>query len=247
MDALVVINPDGSFSYKPVKNSVLIKQKQSLNNKVDFDFQQGSPKNIFKPTIQDISKAIEKTAVSNPEAYKSLKVADKAYSEWADTFNNDYLKPFRDESNKNYSKLYKSAQDFDEFNQINKALSRSKKGQQISRAIKRDLVNSKLEPFFEQEKIHETLGEKFSNTLDELSAVLSPEELAYIKSKTRSARKTATKGVADQLFKKGYLKKKQEWLKKPENLLKLGKMAAQGIGVGGSVIGAAKTILDSTK
>lgn len=230
-DSLYVKNPDGSFSYKPIKNSVLIKQKQSLQNKVDFDFQHGSPKNIFKPTIEDISTALERTGAKNPEAYQALKDADKAYGEWANTFNNDYIKPIRDKTNKSYSKLFKDVENIDNFNQLDEVLKLSNKGKQISSALKRDVVNRKLGKYLGTGKTHLTLGEDFANELDELSAILSPEELGFIKNKMRVARRTEMNDLAKNLKEKGLIKKGMEWVLDPTNAPKILKSLGYGTGV----------------
>jgi hypothetical protein len=144
---LAVKDPMGGISgYQPISNQTLIDQVQSLRQKIDYDFAHGDTRNIFKPIIEDLQNSVIRAAQNSPEALQAFNKARQSYKNWAEEFDNDYVRPFRDRTNKNYSKLYKSAQDIDEFNMLRSVLDKSKQGNKIQRAVLRDLVENKLKP-----------------------------------------------------------------------------------------------------
>lgn len=161
--------------YKPVNNQILIDQIQSLRQKIDYDFAHGDTRNIFKPVINDLQKSVRAAAErNNPEALEAFDKARTAYREWAEKFDNDYIRPFRDRSNKDFSKSFKGSLNPDEFNQISPILKMSENGKMLEAALKRELVNSKLEEFLKNPK--KATGDAFNKALRELEAVISPQE-----------------------------------------------------------------------
>jgi hypothetical protein len=242
IDRLSVRTPNGGFDYKPISNQSLIDQVQNLREKIDFDFAHGSPKNIIKPVISDINEAAIKSAGKHPTALKALQDANSSYAEWADVFDNDIIRPFRDKSNKQYSGLYKASSDLDKFNVIKDALSRSEKGIKLSNSLKRDIVESRLMPYFEDMK--KTLGEGFQDTISELEAVASPKELGEIKNILNKNRKfMGQRFLKKAKFDKTAFERLKSWATKPENILKVVKTAGGASGA----LEVGKLMLESTK
>ncbi len=191
---LIVKNKKGKIvGYKPISNQILIEQNQALKGKVDYDFAHGNPNNIFKPFIGEIEEAILLTAQEqNPEAFKALEAAKAKYAKWSDTFNNDYLRPWRDRSNKDFSKSYKGMLDLDEYNQIAPILNATEDGVVLAKAAKRDLVDKYLKEFYKNPS--SANKKELETTLRELESVLTPEETKSISKILESPRKRNIKG-----------------------------------------------------
>ena len=165
--------------YRPVSNQELIDQAKSLRKQqIEYDFSHGESGNIFLPTIQDIENSVQGAAKGNLKALKAGEAAKTSYKEWAETFNNDYIRPWRNKSNKDFSKLYKSSMDLDEYNMVKNALDKSPGGEKIAQSIKRDLVNTKLKSFSDK-GFRGTEG--VEEALSELDAVLTPQESSKLR------------------------------------------------------------------
>ncbi len=156
---------------------VLSNIKRSLSDKVNYDFAQAQPTGIFKPTIAILENAIQQTLSKNPEALEAYNAAKQSYAEWADTYKNDYLRPFLDKSNKDYEKLFKSSMNPDEFNQLKKAL-KSKNGKKYENAILREFVENQIAPFTQPGRID---YDKFNEVLRRLRGVITPQQLGKVK------------------------------------------------------------------
>ncbi len=189
LDDVAEVYGDRIVGFKPINNQILIDQVQSLRQKIDYDFTHGNAKNIFKPTINDLQDAARTAAehAGNKEALTSFDEARAAYKDWADTFDNDYLRPIRNVQNRDYSKMFKGSLDVDEFNELNKILQKSPEGQQIASALKRDLVNKSLGKY--EAKTAQSSIKDFDKDLKELSAVITPEEATEVRNKFLEAKK----------------------------------------------------------
>ena len=191
MKKLVSRDKEGNITgYLPVNNQTLIDQIQSLRQIIDYDFSHGNTKNIFRPLINNLQEAVYQTAERSgaTEASKAFSEARNAYRNWAETFDNPYIRPFRDKSNKDFSKLYKSSVDTDEFNVLNSILSETPEGSNISQALRRDIVEKKLSPFLENSQ--KANPKEFDTAVRELEAVISPEEADQVRNIFNDARKT---------------------------------------------------------
>jgi hypothetical protein len=172
------LSPEDSsiLGYQRISNQVLFDQARSLRYHLDYDFAHGNVKGIFKPTIDALEEAAQTAASQsgNEGAYQAHTAAKAAYKEWATLYNNDYIRPFRDRSNLDYSKLFKSALDIDEFRAIDQVLSRSNAGQHVSDQVKRSMVEKNLKKYIDQPKIH--ISPDFKTSMRELSPVLTPDQ-----------------------------------------------------------------------
>ncbi len=175
------------IEYLPINNQTLIDQIQSLRQIIDFDFHHGDAKNIFRPLINDLQDAAIRSAeeMGHPEAAEALNNARMAYRSWVEAFDNDYIRPFRDTSNQDFSKLYKSAMDFDEANMVRKILGLSDNGQRLAAASTREIVEKQLSKFFENPR--SVSPREFNTILRELEAVITPEQAQQIRDQFTNA------------------------------------------------------------
>lgn len=192
LDSLAEYNARGEegkafVGYKPISNQTLLEQAKSLRQKIDYDFAHGNAKNIFKPTIGQLEEAALNAAKDsgNLQAAESLVEAKKLYKDWAETFDSDYVRPFRDVTNKDYSKLFKGALDIDEANVLKDILVKSSEGEELAKATSRELVEKHLGKFFDNPGSLAT--DEFNKALREIEALISPEESKAIKDAFKSA------------------------------------------------------------
>jgi hypothetical protein len=179
-----------AIGWKPVNNKVLLDQAKALRYSMDFDFAHGNPTGILQPLVNLLEEAAQNGAVSvgNEAAVAANKAAKQAYREWADLYRNDLIKSYRDVGNFKYQKTFDDSLNVDNFIQLDKVLSRSNAGQQLSAQTRRELINKELNPFFKNPK--ESLTEKFTEVLDELEPVLKPGERQKIINQFNEAKKT---------------------------------------------------------
>jgi hypothetical protein len=189
LNDLVVMEEGEIVGYKLYNNQDLINQTKSLRQRVDFDFAQGSPKAIFKPTIS----AIEEAAIDAAQMAESSAAADSiidsklAYREWTTKYNNDKINPYRNRTNRDYSKLYSRNTDVDNFNRMKDLISHDPLGKEILSSTKRQIVDQKLNKVLENPRNIHRLD--LDNTYLELDSVLSPSELAGVKGEVEATAK----------------------------------------------------------
>lgn len=179
--------------YRPISNQTLIDQVQSLRQKIDYDFAHGNASNIFRPVINDLQDAVTIAAKKNPEALEAINAARKEYASWADAFDNPYIRPLRDKSNKDYTKIFKASQDFDEFNQLKDILERSAQGKVISSGVKREVLLKRMRPIVEKEG--RVAQREIEDALHDLEAVFSPEEISSVRSTLSNAQQPIPKRI----------------------------------------------------
>lgn len=190
LNKIVDIGPEGSIvKFKPVKNTVLHEEAKAVRYYMDFTFEHGNAKGILNPLVREIQDSTELAAefVGNKAAVEAEKTARTLYREWAQSYNNDYIRPYRDTGNLDYSGIYKKAvNSTDEFNALNNILQRSNAGQQLADVTRRSAVQSRLGKFLENP--HAANGKEFEVALRELGAVISPEEANAIRQMFNKAR-----------------------------------------------------------
>jgi hypothetical protein len=178
--------------YRPINNQALIDQVQSLRSIIDYDFQHGGAKNIFRPLIEEIqTSAIEGArSTGNLEAVAANQEARRAYASWANTFDNDYIRPFRDTSNHDYIKLYESLQNPDKFNQVSHVLDLSPRGQELAKADISSIVEQKVGKFLKNPRKADT--KEFNQALRDLESVagVSGEQVQQVRNLFNQAKKS---------------------------------------------------------
>ena len=188
LERLAVVGEDGEISgYLPINNQVLIDQVQSLRQIIDYDFSHGDIKNIFRPLINEVQDAALNAARSSgaPEAAEAINEARNAYRMWVEAFDNDYVRPFRDSSNQDYSKLFKSSLDFDEHNMLRRILNTTPRGQELLQGSTREIVEKNLGKFFENPKTANL--KDFNAAVRELESVITPEQAQEVRDLFREA------------------------------------------------------------
>lgn len=188
LNRLAAFDENGNVTgYIPMNNQTMIDQIQSLRQIVDYDFAHGNTKNIFRPLINDFQEAAITTAeqAGRTDAAEALRGAQSGYRVWAENFDNDYVRPFRDVSNQDFSKLYKSALDLDESNMLRNVLQLSPEGTTYSNALTRDIVETKLSKYFENPR--NVNARDFDKSLRELEAVITPQQTQQIRDQFRDA------------------------------------------------------------
>lgn len=161
----------------PVNALELNKWARSLGHQIDFDFAHGQPKGIFKNTVGQLKDAVKELIKTHQEIEQRFSAANKSYSEWAQTYNNEYTRPFLDKSNQDYEKLYRSTQNPDELNMLKNALN-SPKGEQYKNALIREFVEKEIAPFSQGKNIDLA---KLDETLRRLESVATPEQVSQVK------------------------------------------------------------------
>jgi len=178
---LAVVEDGAIVGYRDINNQVLIDQIQSLRQTVDFDFEHGSPKGIFRPTINDIQESVYNVASEsgNKAASDALREANTAYREWTTKYNNDYVNPYRDRSNQSYEQLLDKNLKSDHFNVVNNLVGETPQGSQILGATQREIVENKLKDFVKEPNL--VRSRSFRKAMTELESVLTPKQMSAVR------------------------------------------------------------------
>lgn len=199
---LVERAPDGSIiGYKPVSNQILIDQIQEYNSIPDFDFPTDTKTGIFKPLINKLNVAIEKTAANHPKAIESWQEAKNLYAERSNLFSDPDVAKWTKLTDKNYSKDFLSSIEIDKIRKLTPVLKEASHHRDILQKMKRELVREKLDKFssvgnrFKKQEIAEELAE--------LEAVLTKDEIAEIERLIEESRTLPAKAlsIADRFYK----------------------------------------------
>ncbi len=172
-----IFNEEGALiGFNKISNKVLQDQAKELRYFMDFNFEHGNTRGIFSPMVGTLEDAAELAAstTNNAQAYEASRNARRLYRQWAEDYDNDYIRPFRDTKNQDYIKLFNETLNPDTYPVVDNILGRSNAGQQISSANKRALIEKELKPFFGNKgKID---PEKFEDALKKIRGVITPEQ-----------------------------------------------------------------------
>lgn len=225
LEQLVEINPTGAIvGYKQMSNRILQEQAKSLRYFMDFNFEHGNARGIFSPTVGQLESAGEFAAINsgNEAAAEASKNARSMYREWAQTYDNPYIRPYRDRTNKDFSKLFnQTANSIDEFRAVNEVLSKSNAGQQLASSTKAELVDRTLAKFTKNPS--HIIPEELDAALAELKPVLSQEQTNAIRQefiKARNSKFDATKHKGIEKPKEPKVKELPQGKVKPFNIKK---------------------------
>lgn len=188
LERVAAVGENGEVTgYLPINNQVLIDQVQSLRQIIDYDFAHGNTKNIFRPLINELQDSALSAAQSSgtPEAATAINEARNAYRMWVEAFDNDYVRPFRDASNQDYSKLFKSALDFDEHNMLGRILNTTPRGQELMNGSTREIVEKNLDKYFENPRT--VNPREFDKAVRELESVITPQQAQEIRDMFRES------------------------------------------------------------
>lgn len=188
LERIAFVGENGEIAgLRPINNQILIDQVQSLRQIIDYDFSHGNTKNIFRPLINELQDSALNAARTSgaPEAAEAINDARSAYRAWVEAFDNDYVRPFRDASNQDYSKLFKSSLDFDEHNMLKRVLNTTPRGQELINGSTREIVEKHLAEYFENPR--NANPKEFDKALLELEAVITPGQSQEIRAAFREA------------------------------------------------------------
>lgn len=188
LNRVATIGENGEVTgHLPINNQTIIDQIQSLRKIIDYDFAHGNAKNIFRPLIGELQDSALRAAENSatPEAAQAINEARAGYREWVKAFDNEYVRPFRDASNQDFSKLFKGSLDLDESNMLRTILSTTPRGQELVNGTTREIVEKHLSKFFENPR--GANPREFDKALRELEAVVTPEQTQLIRDQFREA------------------------------------------------------------
>ena len=189
LDRIAVIGPEGTIiKLNPVSNNILEEEAKALRYYMDFHFEHGTARGILSPLTTSIEDSIIVASefTGHGEAATANRHARNLYRQWAEDYDNPFLRKYRDNRKFDFSDTFKNSLHVDEFNALNNILQRSNAGQQLSNATRRALVEKNLGKFLDNP--HGTNPIEFQEALNELSPVLSQEETSAIRQNYRNAR-----------------------------------------------------------
>lgn len=173
---------DGIFTgYRPMNNQHLLEQAKALRYYMDFEFAHANPRGIYQGTLNNIQNSVEASAWRNglPEAAEANTEARRLYREWAQEYDNDYIRKFRERSNYDFQANLNSTLDTDNFMQVKRILNKSNAGNQLDNAITRSYVEKKLNKF-----LKDPLGTKVQDldaALSEMEPVINQDQAKEIR------------------------------------------------------------------
>lgn len=191
LDRIATVSEEGVVTgYMPISNQSLLEQAKALRYYMDFEFAHANPKGIFQPTLGAIDNAVENAAIAagDVEAFESNRAARRAYREWTDLYNNDYVNPYRNRTNYDYIGNFDKSLNIDNFSVINRALGRSNIGQQVADTTRRALVDKHLSKFLKDP--HGTTVGDFTKALAELDPVTTAAQRQEIRSDYLAAKRS---------------------------------------------------------
>jgi len=218
LENLAMFGPNGQITgYLPMNNQTIINQIQSLRQIIDYDFAHGNTKNIFRPLIEDLQQSALRAAENAgvPEAAEAINNARNAYRNWSETFDNDYVRPFRNNSDHDYSKLFKGSLDLDEHNMLRNILQHTPRGRELINASTRDIVEKNLAQYFKNPR--EINLREFDKSLRELESVITPEQSQQIRNLVERERIRPSDITPEQTIAGKYLGKKPEYVQELMN------------------------------
>lgn len=190
VDSLATFDESGMITgYKPVTNQAMIEQMQSLRQIVDYDFAHGKPSGIFKPTINSIEDDLIQVShrTGNASAAESILDAKDAYRDWSTKYDNDYIRPYRDISNRDYAKLFDKTLDTDNFNVMKDLIGDTSEGAQIVKATQREIAEKQLSKVMKDPK--NISKPDLEKTYRELETVLDKKQMDGVREEVSDATK----------------------------------------------------------
>ena len=191
LNRIATLGPEGSITVlHPISNNILEEQAKVLRYYMDFHFEHGNARGILSPSVRSIENSIESAAefTGHRQAAEANKTARTLYREWAEDYDNPFIRKYRDHRKFDYSDTFKNSLQIDEFNALKNILDRSNAGQQLSQVTKRALVEKQLLPFLKNPHVANPV--EFEHQLKELSSVLSRQETKSIRQVFKNQRNT---------------------------------------------------------
>lgn len=194
LEATTKFDEDGNIiGYKPISNKVLLEQAKELRYSVDYDFAQGNPSKIFQPFINELQDSADRSAQisGNEEAYQSNVDARTMYREWSKTYNDEYIKKYRDLSNKDFAKTFESSLSIDKYKVLEPILNKTNSGRVLLNATRRSLIEKEISKFTKNPENIDPY--ELNETLRQIDTVLRTGEEEIIRQEISNKRKQLPK------------------------------------------------------
>lgn len=190
LSSLLEVDESGAvLGFKEVSNKVLLDQAKVLRNSLSYDFSHGNPEGILKPFIDALQDAAESAAMiaGNTEAVTANQAARTAFRQWAETYQNPFIRSLRNTKNKNPVRSFDKSLNIDDFRKLDDVLSRSYSGQQLSDQTRRELVDKYVGKYLKEGAKFDKEG--FNAALRELEPILKPGEAQQIRQAVNQSQK----------------------------------------------------------
>lgn len=188
LNQLIEFDEGAAVAYKKVNNQVLLDEAKALRQSMSYDFAHGNSFGQLSPLMNMLQDAAESAAVlvGKPQAALANQVARTAYKDWAAIYQSKLIRKYRSSTNTSPTKTFKSSLNIDDYTQLDKVLSRSNTGQNLSAQTRRELINKELKPFLEDPNV---IRSKFDYKLKQLEPVLKEGEEELIRRSFADARR----------------------------------------------------------
>lgn len=187
------VDPQGNFiGFKPISSQVLAEINKDMRSFLTYDFAHGDSYNILKPIISDIEDAMEfaARATNNTEAIEALNNAKGIFKDWIKKYQDpEIIRSFLNTTNEQYISNFGKINNADNFQIVDRILSETNAGSQLSKYNKKVLVDETLEKFTRNPT--GTNPKDFKKALLDLSPILEPAEIQALEEGYNSARKVA--------------------------------------------------------
>jgi hypothetical protein len=191
LNKLISFDEAGSaLGFEKVDNQFLLDQAKTLRNSMDYDFSQGNSTGIYKPLIESYQQAAKNAAVAagRTDAAAANDAARAGHAEWSRLYQNRYIRQYRNLSSDKPTSLFDNSLSIDNFRQLDKVLSRSNSGQNLSAQTRRALIDKKMSKLYKDPRdVHPS---ELDAVLNDLAPVLKDGEAEMIRNSFRQERKS---------------------------------------------------------
>jgi len=197
LDALNILKKDiydagGNLKFSNVKN--LINSKNGLQDIINYEVQ-GGAKQLLKPIVNELERTILSHGKENPTFAKNRILANKKFSEHAKTFRNRDIEQLLRETDP--SKLMNRMNSIHGIRQMDKILSKSLQGKEISKNLKRMKLDKVIGDHLVDNTTQQVKLGTFSNLLQKgknkelIKEILGPKEFKRLEMLQKNAGKLA--------------------------------------------------------
>ena len=164
--------------YREVANSKFIAQVQANNQKINYDYVQGKPKNVYMKLNKILDNAIQSTESIAPEAVELYNQAKTAAAQSATKYNHPEIFKWRVAHEGEYTKIFDQIKNPDQIKFLEEALGKKKDGKNVINAIKRDYIEQQFRPYINNPKKIDSL--EYNDLIKEITPITTPSQRAKI-------------------------------------------------------------------
>lgn len=167
--------------YKSVPIDRLLKTADSISGTAKYEMPFNGPKDILKVIVKDINETAKTAIKNNKGNVQALLDADKAYSNFAQRFFNDEIKPFLEKTKLNSEEIFDKATNFSNPKHLRALIEAHKpysEATQFVNIAKREMVEDVLSKFIKDpSKIN---SKEYVKTLANLEPLIGKKEINEI-------------------------------------------------------------------